>query len=1213
MSAMLSGRKGGSDSPPAPAAPRESPNTLRSKNVARVIDAISEGPIKGLVNGLQSIFFNDTALQNPDGTFNFEGVVVDTRPGDPDQAYMSGFSFVETEVSVGVEVKHATPVVRTLDDPDLDFAFVKIRLPQLTNTSSTTGNITGTSVQFNIEVQPNGGSYHSISNNYKWVPFTGTQTAVAALATGIQLTANATVSGKSGSTQKCTLTVQYRAVGDVTWLTLGTREVSVKIPAATAKVYSLGASALHGSTSSGGAATTNVAIASASFELTGLTEDQYEVQLVVTGGTDGKIVKASEQNPTPIIISGKTTSAYEAAYRVPLPAGGAPWNIRVTRVTADSTQVVLQNSTFWSSYTKVIDAKLQYPDTALIGIQVDAEAFGSDVPVRGYEVEGLLIQIPSNYDPETRIYTGIWDGTFQTAYSNNPAWVLYDILVNSRYGLGREIAASQIDKFALYDIAVYCDELVDNGFGGQEPRFTFNGVINSQQSAYDVVNAITSTFRGMSYWASGALTAVSDAPADPIKLVTNANVIDGDFNYSGTSLKARHTAALVTWNDPGDQYKAAIAVVENQDMINQYGWRQADTVAFGCTSKGQAVRFGKWILDSEEHETETVVYKAGFDHADLFPGQLIAVADSFYANIRYGGKLKASTTVSSIALDAPVNLAFGQTYSIWITLPDGTLEEKVITTPSNTTTDTLTIASDLSVEPLPGAVFIITGTDVAPRLFRVLQNKENAKNEFEITALFHDVTKYARIEQDVVLEEQNFSIFPTGPLAAPTEMQVTEYLYQAGPSIKSAVSLSWLPSADPRVTFYEVYFQNVETDPDYIFVKTVSGASIDIQDTQTDTYNFRVRAMSAINGPSPYLEGTFELQGLTEKPSDVTNFNMNIIDGNAYFSWTGVSDLDLASYSLRFTPNLDTPTWGSSNPAAPPISKDATGMSLPVQIGTYLIKAVDTSGKESANAAVINTQVVAVQNLNFISLIDEAGFTGVCDGCGNIGGNLQLVGADSVDDWPNVDDVVNWDLGNAGLVDFGTYNFANELDLGEVFTSRLTPAMSVFGSDLYDNMDLWPNVDLVENWDGSDPSQWRVVLQVRTTNDDPSGSPTWRDWEPLIVGDYTARAFQWRLLLYSFQSGISPIVTALAISVDMPDRTEGVQGISCPGGGLDVTFTTPFHVVPALAVTPHSSQEGDRTLVTSATATGFHVQFTNSGVGVARTFDYLAKGYGHQS
>jgi predicted phage tail protein len=360
-------------------------------------------------------------------------------------------------------------------------------------------------------------------------------------------------------------------------------------------------------------------------------------------------------------ITGKTKSAYQRAYRIDLSSyttdapSDYPLIFKVSRTTPESETTTTQDQIFVDSYIEIQEQKFQYPDSAYVALSVDSELFGGKIPKRSYEIEGLKIQHPSNYDPDTRVYTGVWDGTFTEGYCNNPAWVMYDMLTNSRYGLGDDIDASQVDKASLYQIGKYCDELVDDGKGGKEPRFTLNAVITQRKEAYTVINAIASVFRGMAFWSAGGVSFSNDQPKDPSRVVTNANVKDGDFTYSGIGLKARHSAVLVTWNDPLDFYKQQIEVVEDPALIQRFGWRQIELVAFGTTSRAQAIRMGKWLLQAEATETETVTYEAGWDHADTTPGQIIQISDEHRVGARVAGRIMGKSLhalTTSIPTDA---------------------------------------------------------------------------------------------------------------------------------------------------------------------------------------------------------------------------------------------------------------------------------------------------------------------------------------------------------------------------------------------------------------------------------------------------------------------------------------------------------------------------------------------------------------------------------
>lgn len=708
------GGKGGGGSSRTP---REAPNTLRSTSKARIIDVLGEGSIVGLANGAQSIFLDETPLQNEGGDYNFQGVTVHTRTGEPDQAHIAGFPAVETANDVSAEVLFDTPVVRTVGNLDADAVRVTIQIPALTYQNKENGDLLGTSVSIAIDVRPNGGSWTAMRSD---------------------------------------------------------------------------------------------------------------------------------------TIDGKTTSPYQRTYRLDLPGAG-PWDVRLRRLTADSDSATLRNQTYWATYTEVIDAKLSYPDTALIGLEVDAQQFGNQIPKRAYDIKGMIVRVPSNYDPATRSYSGLWDGSFKLAWSDNPAWCFLDLATSERYGAGLE----SVDKWSLYQIAQYCDELVPNGYGADEPRFTFNTVLSSREEAITALNTLASAFRGMTYWGANTVMAVADMPGDPVKLVTPANVIGGEFEYSGTALKARHSVALVSWNDPGDNYRLQVEVIEDAEAIQQFGWKQLDVTAVACTSRGQAHRLGKWMLASERAETETVTYAAGVDHADVRPGDIIALSDPTTAGARLGGRIVVSG-LQSLELDQVPEAASGSDWYLDVLLPTGGIERREVASFAG---NRVTLINPLSAEPITGAVWLLSSQSVEPRQFRVLTVAEAEAGVYQITALEHDPTKYARIELGLTLPEPDYSMIPTGPVVAPYNISVEGYTYLAGGTEHQALAISWTPSDDPRVMNYIAEVQG-PSDVKWRVAYSGPGTSFDELDAEPGQWMVRVRGVTGTGTNSPWVALTTNVAGL---------------------------------------------------------------------------------------------------------------------------------------------------------------------------------------------------------------------------------------------------------------------------------------------------------------------------------------------------------------
>lgn len=652
-------------------------------------------------------------------------------------------------------------------------------------------------------------------------------------------------------------------------------------------------------------------------------------------------------------IEGKTVSNYEEEHRIQL-SGGSPYTIRVSRLTAESTSAAKVDAIYVGSYTEITEAKMIYPNSALMGYEVDSQLFGGSVPKRSVDWYGLIINVPSNYNPATRAYTGIWDGTFQLAWSDNPAWVLYDILTHPRYGLGEWIDSSLVDKWQLYQIAQYCDELVDDGFGGQEPRFTFNAVINTRVQAYALVNSIVSCFRGMAYWSAGTITATMDAPADISRLVTPADVV-GDFQYSGSGTKARHSVALVSWNDPDDNYRLAVETYEDPEQVDKFGWNPKSVIAYGCTSRGQAHRYGKWIIDSEKYSDETVMYTAGYDHADTKPGDIIAIADPARQGMRAGGRVLEIIDSTHIKVDSPYNTVSGD--EILLTMADDTIS--TIGLVSGTSGQILTLSSALSGDVVNGAMYIVqNSSNLVPEQWRVITNTETDKHLFQITALKHDSTKYARVEQDIVIEPKPTSKLPTGALVPPTNLTITESLYRVNNSTKTRVSISWTPSTDPRVGLYRVDVKSPSSSASYN-LSIGQNCQAEILDAENGLWSIDVYSVSnsaEAGNFSSRVTTTYDVQGKLLPPSNVQNLTATRSYTGITLTWDNNADLDLTGYDVRV---------GNTFETGEVVVENYIGNSIFVEVKSadeklYHVKARDELGILSNIAATVSAQILTL-------------------------------------------------------------------------------------------------------------------------------------------------------------------------------------------------------------------------------------------------------------
>ncbi|EFN1850452.1 host specificity protein J [Escherichia coli] len=467
-----------------------------------------------------------------------------------------------------------------------------------------------------------------------------------------------------------------------------------------------------------------------------------EVRLLVQIQRNGGWVTEKD-----ITIKGKTTSQYLASVVVDnLPP--RPFNIRMRRMTPDSTTDQLQNKTLWSSYTEIIDVKQCYPNTALVGVQVDSEQFGSQQVSRNYHLRGRILQVPSNYNPQTRQYSGIWDGTFKPAYSNNMAWCLWDMLTHPRYGMGKRLGAADVDKWALYVIGQYCDQSVPDGFGGTEPRITCNAYLTTQRKAWDVLSDFCSAMRCMPVWNGQTLTFVQDRPSDKVWTYNRSNVVMPDdgapFRYSFSALKDRHNAVEVNWIDPNNGWETATELVEDTQAIARYGRNVTKMDAFGCTSRGQAHRAGLWLIKTELLETQTVDFSVGAEGLRHVPGDVIEICDDDYAGIRTGGRVLAvNSQTRTLTLDREITLPSSGT--TLISLVDGSGN------PVSVEVQSITDGLKVKVNRVPDGVaeYSVWGLKLPTlrqRLFRCVSIRENDDGTYAITAVQHVPEKEAIVD-----------------------------------------------------------------------------------------------------------------------------------------------------------------------------------------------------------------------------------------------------------------------------------------------------------------------------------------------------------------------------------------------------------------------------------------------------------------------------------
>ena len=533
------------------------------------------------------------------------------------------------------------------------------------------------------------------------------------------------------------------------------------------------------------------------------------------------------------LIDKKTNSQYLTSVILDeLPK--TPFNIRVVRNTPDSKSQTLLNDTLWSSYTEIYDTKFSYPNTALIGLKFDSEQF-SGVPRRNYLIDGLIIDVPDNYNPETREYSGFWSGNFKQAWTDNPAWILYNLITNERYGLGERLGKFGVDKFMLYTVAQYCDQLVDDGFGGREPRFTCNCNITEQRPAHEVINDLCSVFRGMGIWTGTQYSVVIDRPSDMVAVYSNANVVDGQFAYTSAPRKQRHTAAYVRYIDPNNNWETATEYVADDDLIKRFELNVANIDAFGCTSRGQAHRVGKWLIQTEKLETQTVTFSVGREGIRHLPGDIIGIADNDYTGTTIGGRV-ISVDGSTITLDRDIEIK--NIKNAYLSITDTNSDLRKIQIQAQPKPNQIVLTESVDADEY--SVWSLYDNKIKPRLFKALSIAENDNGTYAITALQHNPNKEAIVDQGAKFDTDSPTIFNWAiPPVEQLQVEVTPEsdVYQA--------RLSW---STPR-TIQNLKFEvKIYRDDKLVSREVVGDTEYYISDLQQGKFNAVVRGVGGEDG-----------------------------------------------------------------------------------------------------------------------------------------------------------------------------------------------------------------------------------------------------------------------------------------------------------------------------------------------------------------------------
>ena len=554
----------------------------------------------------------------------------------------------------------------------------------------------------------------------------------------------------------------------------------------------------------------------------------YAVDLQTDGGAWQPVLNTS--------VTGKTTSGYERSHRIDLPQAGSTWTIRLRKLTADANSAKIGDAMTLQSFTEVIDAKLRYPNTALLYIEFDSSQFNGSIPQISCEPRGRVIRVPDTYDPETRSYTGTWTGAFKWAWTDNPAWIFYDLVVTDRFGLGNRLTAANIDKWTLYQVAQYCDQQVPDGKGGSgtEPRYTCNVYVQDRNEAYTVLRDFAAIFRGMTYWGGDQIVALADMPRDVDYSYTRANVIDGRFTYSSSTTKTRYTTALVSWSDPSNAYADAMEPVFEQALVARYGFNQLEMTAIGCTRQSEANRKGRWGILTNNKD-RIVSFDVGLDGNIPQPGYIIAVADEMLSGRVMGGRI-SSVNSRAITLDRDADATDGD--RLILNLPSGVSQSRTIQAVKGRV---VTVTTAYSETPQAEAVWVVESDELYAQQYRVVSVKDNNDGTFSIAAAWHDPDKYARIDTGAIIDQRPVSIIPPGNQAPPDNIVISSFsVVQQNISVET-MRVSW-DQAQNAIAYEAQWRRN---DGNWVNVPRSSTTSFDVPGIYAGRYLVRVRAINA--------------------------------------------------------------------------------------------------------------------------------------------------------------------------------------------------------------------------------------------------------------------------------------------------------------------------------------------------------------------------------
>jgi len=939
----------------------------------------------------------------------------------------------------------------------------------------------------------------------------------------------------------------------------------------------------------------------------------YKIQVQYNSGGFNDVISSS--------VSGRTADAYARDHRINI-TGDFPVDIRVVRVTADSTEDNRVNAFQFTSLQEVIDNNSSYPNSAYVALRLDSKQFNR-IPTRKYRIRGIKVRIPgagasSSGTPTVDNETGriiypsgyIFNGVMGAAtYTNCPAMCLLDLLTNTRYGLGNHITDNNLDLFSFVAASKFANEEVDDGTGSgaKEARFSCNVNIQSPKEAFAAINELAGVMRCMPIWSAGGITISQDKPTTASYLFNLANVGEGGFNYSGSSLKTRHSVISVSYFNM-DSKEVDFEVVEDDTAISKFGAIVKQVKAFACTSRNQAARLGRAILFAEQNESETITFSTSIDSGIVVrPGSVIEVNDPVRSGARRGGRIVAAST-TSITIDAVTETnipALGDNPTISVILSDGTVETKSITDINGAV---LTVNA-FSSAPNTNSPYVISSTTLQTQLFRVIQVEEQDDVNYVITALTYVEGKYNFIENGVALPTRNISLL-NAPVPSPSNLTVTEKTIVINNIARSKLIIDWQP-----VQGVTQYLVNYKFENNNYVSQIVFSSDFELLDTKKGEYTIEVFSYNlSLQLSTNSTTTTFIAKGKTALPEDVSNLTIEPINEQfvrlKFKQAVAVDVLHGGRVYVRHTNQIGgAASFQSAQDVVEAVAGNSTDVICAALPGTYLLKFQDDGGRFSVNPASVSLSIVDILDSIVVKTdredTDSTPYNGTKS---NVVFDSNLGGLKLTDPAAN---------------NSGTYDFVETLDLGGTFSLTLKrhfQGVGFYVGDQFDN-----RTDLIDTWtdfDGTVANDANAKIAVRTTTDNPSGSPAYTSFNDFANGTFKGRGFQFRITLNTADVAQNMSLQQAGYIASMPSRTEQSSVIASGAGAKTVTFTAPFFVgtsalgnlnnfLPSVNISPQNMGTKEFYELTNISGTGFTVHFKNeSGASIDRNFTYSAVGFG---